>query len=70
MTVRTKYTNRQSMRELTVTLAHLLQDSEKPPLLEGVRQVIDLCSKNKMQIIVGCDANAHHIIKASMDINQ
>jgi len=70
MTVRTKYTRRGSMRELTVTLAHLLQDSEKPPLSEGLRQLTDLCSKNKMQIIAGCDANAHHIIQVSMDINQ
>jgi len=70
MTVRTKYTRRGSMRELTVILAHLLQDSDKPPLSEGLRQVTDLCSKNKMQIIVGCDANAHHLIQASMDINQ
>jgi hypothetical protein len=23
-----------------------------------------------MQIIVGCDSNAHHIIQVSMDINQ
>lgn len=47
MTARTKYTRRGSMRELTVTLAHLLQDSDKPPLSEGLRQVTDLCSKNK-----------------------
>ena len=58
------------MRNLTVTLAHHLQESDKPPLPEGLRQVTDLCSKNEIQIIVGCDANARHIIQASMDINQ
>jgi len=69
MKVRTKYTRRGGMRELTVTVAHI-QDSDKPPLSEGLRQVTDLCSKNKMQIIVECDANSPHIIQASMDINQ
>jgi hypothetical protein len=27
------------------------------------------CSRNKMQLIVKCDASAHHIIWGSMDIN-
>ena len=35
----------------------------------GLRKVVDYCDKNKLQLIIGCDANAHHIIWGSTDIN-
>jgi hypothetical protein len=63
------YTGGGSKRKLTVTLAYLPYDSDEPPPSKGLREVVDYCSRNKLQLIVGCDANAHHIIWGSMDIN-
>jgi hypothetical protein len=36
---------------------------------QGLRKVIDYCRRNKLQLIIGCDANAHHIIWGSTAIN-
>jgi splicing factor 45 len=44
-------------------------DSDEPPPSKGLREVVDCCSGNKLQLIVGCDANAHHIIWGSTDVN-
>jgi hypothetical protein len=49
-------------------LAYLPYDSDEPPPLKGLREVV-YCSRNKLQFIIGCDANAHHIIWGSTDIN-
>ena len=32
-------------------------------------EVVDYCSRNKLQLIVGCDASAYHIMRRSTDIN-
>jgi hypothetical protein len=58
-----------SKRELIVTLAYLPFDSDKPPLSEGLWEVIVYCHRNTLHLIVECDANAHHIICQSMDTN-
>jgi hypothetical protein len=61
---------RGSKRELIVTLAYLPYDSEEPPLpSKGLREVVDYCSRNKLQLIIGCGVTAHHIIWLSTDIN-
>jgi hypothetical protein len=62
MTVRVTYIRGGSKRELTVTSAYLPYDSDEPPPSKGLREVVDYCSRNKLQLIVGCDANANHII--------
>jgi hypothetical protein len=60
--VRMTYIRGGSKRELIVTLAYLPYDSDEPPLSKGLREVVHYCSRNKMQLIVGCDASTHHII--------
>jgi hypothetical protein len=60
--VRVTYTRGGSKRELIVTSAYLPYDSGEPPPSRGLREVIDYCIRNKLQLIVGCDADAHHII--------
>jgi hypothetical protein len=67
--VRVTYRRGGSKRELTVTSANLPHDSDKSPPSKGLRDIVDYCSRNKLQLIVGCDANAHHIIWGSTDIN-
>jgi hypothetical protein len=68
VTVMVTYT-RGSKSELIVTSAYLPYDSDEPPRSKGLMEVIDYCSRNKFQLIIGCDANAHHIIWGSTDIN-
>jgi len=44
-------------------------DSEKPPLSKGLKEAVEYCYRNKLQLIVGCHDHAHHIIWGSMDRN-
>jgi splicing factor 45 len=67
--VRVTYRRGGSKRELIVTSAYLPYDSNEPPPSKRLRKVVDYCSRNKLQLIIGCDANAHHIIWGSTDIN-
>jgi hypothetical protein len=67
--VRVMYNIGGSNRELIVTSAYLPYDSDEPPPSKGLREVVDYCSRNRLQLIVGCNANAHHIIWGSTDIN-
>jgi hypothetical protein len=61
-TARVTYIRGQSKREPIVTSAYRHYDSDEPPTSEGLQEVVDYCSRNKLQLIVGCDANAHHIV--------
>jgi hypothetical protein len=70
MMVTVTYTRGGSKKELIVSSAYLPYDSDEPPLSKGLKEAIDYCSSNQLQLIVGCDANAHHIIWGSTDINQ
>jgi hypothetical protein len=45
------YSRGGSKRELIVTPAYLPYDSDEPPPSEGLRKVVDYCSRNKMQLI-------------------
>jgi hypothetical protein len=67
-TERVTYIRGGSKRELIVTSVYLPYDSDKPSPLKGLREVVEYFSRNKLQLIVGCDANAHHIIWGSTDI--
>jgi hypothetical protein len=69
MMVRVTYIRGGSKRELIVALVYFPYDSDKPPPSKGLREVIIDCSRNKLQLILGCDSNAHHIMWGSMDIN-
>jgi hypothetical protein len=67
--VRLSFTGGGSIRELNVIPAYLPYDSDKPPPLKELREVITHCCRNNLQLIIGCDANAHHITCGSTDIN-
>jgi hypothetical protein len=68
MMVRMTYISGRSKMELTVTSAYLPYDSDKPPPSKGLREVVYSSNRNKLQLIVGCDASARHIIRGSTDI--
>jgi hypothetical protein len=62
--------SREGKREkLVVTSAYLPYDSNEPPLTKEMRSVINHCNSSGRQLITGCDANAHHILWGSTDIN-
>jgi hypothetical protein len=67
--VRVTYTRGGNTKEFIVTSAYLSYNSDEPPPSKGLREVSDYCSRNKMQLIIGYDVNAHHIIWGSMNIN-
>ena len=68
-TVRMTHTTGGNRRELLVTLAYLPYDSDIPPPSKGLGEVTDYCSTNKMQLVIGCDANADYITWGSTHIN-
>jgi hypothetical protein len=68
-TVRITYTYRGGCKELTVASAYLPYDSDEPPITKEMRDIIDYCQSRKKQLIIGCDANAHHILWGSTGTN-
>jgi hypothetical protein len=58
VTVRKTNTTGENTREHLVTLAYLPYDSDEPSLSNGVEEVTDYYSTNKLQLI-GCDLPMH-----------
>jgi splicing factor 45 len=67
--VRVTYTYRGSSKELTVASAYLSYDADEPPPTREVRDIINYCHSRKKQLIMGCDANAHHTLWGSTGNN-
>jgi hypothetical protein len=55
--------------ELIVASAYLPYDSDEPPPTKEMRDIIDYRQSRKKQLIIGCDANAHHILWGSTGTN-
>ena len=49
--------------------AYLPYDPRVMPPTPELRRVINYCSNNNLDLIVGCDANSHHTVWGSTDIN-
>ena len=45
-------------------------DSDWDPPSQNIRNLVDFCSKNDVNLIVGCDANAHNVVWGSSDTNK
>jgi hypothetical protein len=56
-------------KELIVASAYLPRDSDEPSPPTEVRDIIDYCHSKKKQLIIGCDANAHHTLWGSTGSN-
>lgn len=67
-TVRITERSEGNQRELIVTSAYLSYDSDKYPPTKEMRDAIDYCNRRGKQV-TGCDANVHHILRGSNDIN-
>jgi hypothetical protein len=68
-TVRITYAYGKVCEELIVASAYLPCDSDEPPPTKEMRDIIEHCQSRKKQIVVGCDANAHHILWGSTGTN-
>jgi hypothetical protein len=64
-TVRVTCTHGGSSKELIITSAYLPYDSDEPPPTKEVRDTIHYCHSRKKQLIMGCDASAHHTLWGS-----
>ncbi|PNF32611.1 hypothetical protein B7P43_G18092 [Cryptotermes secundus] len=68
-TARMTYTLGGGCEELIVTSAYLPYDSNEPPPSKELRDIVEYSELKEKQLIIGCDANAHHILWGSTDIN-
>jgi hypothetical protein len=69
VTVRLSFNGEGSKTDLIVTSACLPYDSDEPPPSGELWDVVNYCCRNNLQLIAGCDANAHHIVWGSTGIN-
>ncbi|PNF43884.1 hypothetical protein B7P43_G02776, partial [Cryptotermes secundus] len=65
--VRITYPYRGGSRELIIASVYLPYDSDGTPPTKEMRDVTDYCCSRKKQLIIGCDANVHHILWGSTD---
>ncbi|PNF38780.1 hypothetical protein B7P43_G12820 [Cryptotermes secundus] len=61
----TTYPYREGRKEQIVASVYLPYDSDEPPPTKEMRAITDYCCRRKKQLIIGCDANAHHILWGS-----
>jgi ribonuclease HI len=61
--------NDSSELKIVLSSVYMPFDSLSPPPHELIRDLVKYCNENKRQLILGCDANAHHINWGSSDIN-
>ncbi|EDV94248.1 GH25255 [Drosophila grimshawi] len=52
---------------MVIVSAYFAWDAPCPP--PEVKKLVEYCRKEKMPVRIGCDANAHHTIWGSSDIN-
>jgi splicing factor 45 len=67
--VRIMHTHGRGYKELIVASAYLSYDSDEPPRTKEARDIIEYCHSRKKQLIIGCDANAHHPLWGSTATN-
>lgn len=54
---------------IVLSSAYLPGDNERPDS-QTMKDVVEYCTQNKLQLIIGSDANAHHTIWGSSNINK
>ena len=56
-------------KRLVVCSAYLPYDSDDPPLSRTLEELFRHCGKENIQLLVGCDSNAHHTAWDSTNCN-
>jgi hypothetical protein len=57
------------VRHLVVFSAYLPYDSEDPPPMRKLEELVRHCEREKLYLVVGCDYNAHHTAWGSTNCN-
>ena len=58
-----------SEKRLVVCSAYLPYDSEDPPRSRELEESVQHCGKENIQLLVGCESNAHHTAWESTNCN-
>ncbi|XP_023024598.1 uncharacterized protein [Leptinotarsa decemlineata] len=56
--------------EIVIVSAYLPYDSPEPPPTREVEELVRACQAEGLQLIIGCDANAHHLTWGSTNTNE
>nr|XP_023014683.1 uncharacterized protein LOC111504372 [Leptinotarsa decemlineata] len=56
--------------EIIIGSAYPTYDSPEPPLTREVEELVRACQAEGLQLIIGCDANAHHLTWRSTNTNE
>ncbi|XP_043479878.1 uncharacterized protein LOC122509713 [Leptopilina heterotoma] len=68
--VKAKYLEKNgNKREVVVASAYFPGSGDDPAPPAEVEKLVDYCQRQGLPLIIGCDANAHHVVWGSTDIN-
>ncbi|XP_043474384.1 uncharacterized protein LOC122506334 [Leptopilina heterotoma] len=68
--VKAKYLeNNGNKREVVVASAYFPRSGDDPAPPTEVEKLVDYCQRQSLPLIIGCDANAHHVVWGSTDNN-
>lgn len=68
--VKLKYDTEQGKHEVIICSAYFPGETHRPPPTEEVQQLIQYAHEENIQLILGCDANAHHVVWNSTNTNE
>ena len=68
-TVEIKLSTGGHLTPVVIISGYLPYDSPYDPPGDLIEMLVGKCSRGKKQLILGCDANAHHILWGSSDVN-
>jgi hypothetical protein len=57
-------------RRLVVCSAYLPCDSEDPPPLKELEELVRYCQTENLHLVLGCDSNAHHTVRGGTNCNE
>ncbi|XP_043467491.1 uncharacterized protein LOC122501807 [Leptopilina heterotoma] len=68
--VKAKYLEKNgNKREVVIASAYFPGSGDEPAPPTEVEKLVDYCQQQGLPLIKGCDANAHHVVWGSTDIN-
>lgn len=69
MAIKLEVTLEGRKREIVVASAYMPYDDPEPPPSEDIAGLVENCRRKGRELIIGCDANSHHTVWGSTDIN-
>lgn len=56
-------------QKFTIASAYFPHDTDNTPPPTEVRNLVEYCYRKELELLIGCDANAHHTLWGSTDTN-